>query len=70
MKYATETGVTITIPNNATDLQIYQACRKAGLLRNQTHSALIYGAYDDQITIDRARDGYPLLSLDRITADV
>ncbi len=66
MKYATETGVTIEIPSGASDLTIYKACRAAGLLHNQTHSALSYGAYDDQITIDRARDAYPLLTLDKV----
>ncbi len=66
MKYATETGVTVTIPENASDLEIYKACRAAGLLVNQTHSAMVYGAYSDQITVDRARDGKPLLTLDRV----
>lgn len=69
MKFATETGVVVVLPEDASDLTIYKACRAAGLLHNQTHSALIYGAFEDQITIDRARDGLPLLTLDRVLED-
>ena len=70
MRFRSETGVTVTVPNRATDLEIYRACQAVGLLRNQTHSALTYGAYDDQITIDRTRDGKPLLTLDRVNSEV
>ena len=67
MKYRTDTGVVVTIPSDATDLEIYKACRKAELLHNQTHSALVYTVYEELITVERERDGKQLVTLDRVT---
>ncbi len=56
----------VEVDEDATELDIYKACVKLGLLRNQTFSALIIGAYDNMITVDRKRDKVELLTLNRI----
>lgn len=56
----------VEIDDDATELDIYKACAKVGLLRNQTFSALVIGAYGNMITVDRKRDNVELLTLNRI----
>ena len=69
MHYRTLAGVNVTIPSTRSNLGIYQACRSAGLLRNETHSALDYDADETGVTVYRLRDGSPILELERVDRD-
>lgn len=66
MKYANDTGVTITVNPTDSTLAIYQACRAARLLLNETFSALRITVDEEHIMIDRKRNGAPILTLDAV----
>ncbi len=56
----------VEIPDNASDLDIFKACVKVGLLRNQTFSALSFTVAPGFIGVDRTRDSRELLTLNKV----
>lgn len=60
------TKTIVEIPDHPTPLDIYQACTKMGLMRNQTFSALEFTVDYNMICVDRTRDKQEVLTLHRV----